>query len=569
MAKVFKTLKYKRKRKSGTTVDDNKTPLMSNMISPVDDIDGHPTVHMDMDPVLNAQILSRDEKSALSVLMDIHEGDIHFQEMEDAAEYKHKWLKRNGLTPRRPEDFSSYSQDWLIEYLNEMDVFAEKNRPTVPPEGDKGKYLNSTMRFMCSKVNTLSPVLQDSVRNYLIGWYNQHFFATLDLLMDKSSSMKEAFSLLNWVKETYFRQNLKGCHNIQDDVLRVSDPLLLTDWVEKSKQKILTLVQEDISAILQNILSEDQTVCDYRDEEAFIKLQLDVIQCLNATIQGTQAISHTLKKAIQRVCCDELHSFVERYVNAEKKRLKLQKPNETNSVLFVRTMYNCRLLRSYALTIVDVNNNTDSTTLQMLEKMTTHVLSSILQWLKASAEDHLKKYFKKADEHRWTLLNKIQNALAPLTEKEQGNEIKQSVTRAYLRCLMQRRYGELERRWGDVEKRVTQDAAQFHHTFNQLAGNANINLYSVQNGSDDEPKMFLVEVTEILRSSDLNALKLICSNLYKSFPTESEEYLSVLMNWKGRLSSRQIKEVLNVAVCQNGGRTRSYMPCWSCCGVCT
>ncbi|KAK1791603.1 hypothetical protein P4O66_013610 [Electrophorus voltai] len=312
------------------------------------------------------------------------------------------------VLPLRTEDFGSCSQDWLRENPNAMDMSAEKNF-TNQPEGTKefhllkGKYLNDAMSLICSKVNALVPVLEDSrLLNYLIDSYNRHLFATLDLLMDRSSSMIEAFFLLNWVKQTYFSQDLKGCHIIQDGVLRVSDPLLLTDWFEKSKQKVLILVQEHISTTLQNILQyEAQSVCEYTDEEALIKVQLDVIQVLEK-------------------------DRVKVYVNAENEWLKLQKPNEKNSLHFFRTIYTCQQLRSYALTIVDFNNNTDSFTILMLENMESQVLSSISQSLK-------------------TLAELIVNAAY------------QSVTRAYLQCLMQRKYRQLDRKWDDIEKRVKQD----------------------------------------------------------------------------------------------------------------
>lgn len=77
-----------------------------------------------------------------------------------------------------------------------------------------------------------------------------------------------------------FSQDHEGCLIKQRGVLSVSDPFLLSDWLEYSKQKLLTLVQEDISTTLHNILQHDdpKSICEDNNEETFIQVQLDVIQ---------------------------------------------------------------------------------------------------------------------------------------------------------------------------------------------------------------------------------------------------------------------------------------------------
>lgn len=59
-----------------------------------------------------------------------------------------------------------------------------------------------------------------------------------------------------------------------------------------------------------------------------------------------------------------------------------------------------------------------------------------------------------------------------------------SVTRAYLQCLMQRKYKHLEKRWNDVEKKIMGDAEFFYSNFPQQVRNTNVNtniLYVLAN----------------------------------------------------------------------------------------
>ncbi|MCJ8730649.1 hypothetical protein PDJAM_G00186790 [Pangasius djambal] len=501
------------------------------------------------------------QDSILPILIDTLSGDKYIQELKDAAEQ----VKQCGITADGNGGSGSYSQCRLKDYIIAVEKFVDNNFPALPTNSQPhtGEYLNDAMSLIHSKVISLVPVLDDSVlESYLLESYNRRLFGILFSLMDRSSSVKDSFFLLQWVTKTYFKQDHKGCLITQKGVLSVSDPFLLADWLEYSKQKVLTLLQDNISTTLHNILQHDElnNVCDDSNEEAFIQVQLDVIQCLDAPIQASKTVSHTLKNAVQRLCCDELHSFIQRYMNA-------QWADEANLQRHFKTIYTCTQLRSYALRIIDSNNNTDASTLLMLETMETQSLFSVQKLFANIAKDNLKKYFNKEDGHLNNMIDLIQKMLATLPQMEQGDETKQlivkaayhSVTRAYLECLMQRKYKKLENRWNDVEKKIMMDAERFHFSFAE------------QNGSNDVQKMVLLKMGEILQCRNVDTLKLLCSDLYIAFPKESEEYIPALLHWRGELPRRQIKKVIDVSRevegrIRKGDHVRPH-PCmyWWCC----
>ncbi|XP_017577566.1 uncharacterized protein si:dkey-196h17.9 isoform X2 [Pygocentrus nattereri] len=583
MSKVLKTLNDALKRRSCSRDRDSSKPLVSNMISQLNELmDGdsitqtchrlNSTDQCGTDPEIQAQGPEDEGQRVLSILSNVLLGDLRSQELKQAAEQVKQWAKVNGITPEGKE--GSYSQNWLREYLNIIEKSVDKHFPALQPEGSRdsqlqtGEYLKLALSLVWSEVIGLVPVLENSrLLSYLIDSYNRRLFAVLDLFVDRSSSVKEVSILLVWVKQTYFSHGFTGSPNIQDHVLRVSDPLLLTDWFEKSKQRFLTLLQKHISTVLQNILLYSEAHLDCRNEEDLIKVYLDVIQCLDAALQGSKIISETLMTAVKSLCYNELHTFVERYVSDEKKQLEAQKSNETYSFHLFRIVDTCKHLRSYCFNILDSNNDTNSPTLKMLENMEDHVSSIVQQWFAGLAEDHLKKYFKEKDVHIYKLMDMIKNVLAPLPLREQGERTKQhivnaayqGVTRAYLQCLMQRKCKQLERRWGDVDKRMMRDAELFHSTFTQLSI------------SDDEQKNFLLKMSEILNYNDTNSLKVSSAELYRDFPKESEEHLPALLKWKRGLSKRQMKEIMVVSqeACQNGEHiTPCRLKYWSCCLCC-
>ncbi|KAF4090291.1 hypothetical protein AMELA_G00050280 [Ameiurus melas] len=507
------------------------------------------------------------QDTILSIFMNTLVEDTYLQELKATAEQ----VKQCDIIPDGNGGSDSNSQCRLKDYLTAVEMFVQNNFPALPTNSQlyTEEYLNGAMSFICNKVTGLVLVLEDSrLVNYLLDSYNRHVFSMLHLLMDRSSSVKDSLCLLQWVKNTYFRQGHKGCPITQNCVLSVSDPLLLADWLEYSKQKFLTLLKDNISTTLHNILQHDETNGDCYDdssEEAFIQVQLDVIQFLNAHIQASKTVSHILKTAVQRLCCDELHSFMQRYVNA-------QSANQANLLCHFRTIYTCRQLRSYALSIIDSNNNTDLSTLLMLKNMETQSLSSAQQLFANIAKDNLKKYFTKGDGHLNNMMIIIQKMLASLPQLEQGEETKElivkaayhSVTSAYLQCLMQRKYKKLEKRWNDVEKKIMCDAELFHSKF------------AKQNGSGDKQKIFLLKMGEILQCRHEDTLKCNCLELYLTFPEESEEYIPELLYWRGAMSRRKIKKIINVSRgvedrnvdVRNAHHLRTHPQVYWCCCLC-
>ncbi|KAI4888311.1 hypothetical protein NFI96_017626, partial [Prochilodus magdalenae] len=584
MAKVLKTLTNPLKRIHWKRDRDVKQPLVSGMTELVnapekvqcyasDDINPlADSRDSGTDPYIQALDSQDEGQKVLSVLADILLGDLGSQ--EQPAEQVKQWAKRNGITPGGKK--GSYSQNWLTDYLEIVDMSVEKHFPIRPPEGPRDsyqktlRYLNSALRSVRREVFGLTPVLEDAgLLSYLVDSYNRRLLAVLEVLMDRSSSVEETFLLLHWAKQTYFSHGFKDSSNIQDGVIRVSDPLLLTHWFEKSKQKLLILIQRDISNMLQNILQYNETPCDYKNEEDFIKVYLDVIQCLNATRQQSKIFSQILMDAVQRLCFDELHIFVQRYVKDEKKRLETQKSRNTYSLQdMYRIINTCKHIRSYAFDLMDSNNDTDISTVLVLENMEGQVLSIIQELFADLAEDKLKKYFKQRDTyHINILLGVIKKMLEPLPQMEQGKGTKQCivnvtyqiVTGAYLRCLMQSKRDKMEKIWGAIDRRMTTDAQRFHCTFSELSI------------SDDKQKEFLNRMSDILRHNDINYLKSLGQELYSSFPKESEEHLHAMLKWKG-LSKRQIREILDVRqeAYEDGGHvTPRRLTYWSYCLCCT
>ncbi|XP_058652480.1 uncharacterized protein si:dkey-196h17.9 [Onychostoma macrolepis] len=306
----------------------------------------------------------------------------------------------------------------------------------------------------------------------------------------------------------------------------------------------LYLLKDDISKTLQNILNYDEELGhngDSMDEETVIRVHLDVTQCLNAVIQGSKQFSHTLMYTTQTLCLKELHQFVQEYVYVEKERLEKQQHLKKNSVHLFRLISTCRQLRFFAPELnPDMNNGDDlSNITHMLKEMEDHVLSIVQEMMKHVAQAFLRHYFKKGGEQIQGLTEAIKKQCASLPQTDEGKEIQEifvnvsydCVSHVYLDCLMKSKFRRLERRWGNVEGRIRKDVLSFTEL----------------NGTDDQKNHLLRKLSEVLLCSDVEALKITCCDLFKNFPQDSERYVPGLLRWKGMLSERQMREVLDLS----------------------
>lgn len=143
------------------------------------------------------------QESALPIFIHTLPADKYFQELKDAAEL----VKQCSITSDGNEGSGGYFQCRLKDYLTAVERFVENTFAALQTDSQpyNGEYLSDVMSLICSKVAALVPVLEDSeLVSYLLDSYNRHLFCTLHLLMDGSSSVKDAFYLLQWVTKLYF-----------------------------------------------------------------------------------------------------------------------------------------------------------------------------------------------------------------------------------------------------------------------------------------------------------------------------------------------------------------------------
>ncbi|XP_056617245.1 uncharacterized protein LOC130432040 isoform X2 [Triplophysa dalaica] len=490
-------------------------------------------------------------EEVLSLLQNSLSPTSNPQDREKAAIMIEKWGQLNGVTIDKKE--GTYSQDWLCRFKQLIDESVERHFPILPEdEKQTSEQLLEFENIICSEVRLLIPVLKDAgLLRYLTDSYSRQLFIKLDLIVNRDLSENDTFCLLDWGKRVFFSPDYK-------DAFSVHDPLLFSGWFERAKQKLLTVLKDDISKYLENILCNEENHEENEmsmNEEWFIRLHLDVTQCLGAAIKKSERYCPTLKNSVQILCLEELRSFSQKYADGEKQRLK---SFEKNFVYLCRIISTCMKLNCCAVQICNVDNNEAPAVLKMLEDQ---VLSIVQKMIYDLAQVSFKSSFKNGNEQIYKPMEEIQKQCASLSRIAAAEEIKtiivnlayDSVSRVYLDCLMKSNFKWLERRWGKVEEKIRQHIIHFEDKF------AKMNCSVEQN-------QLLGRMSEVLFYSDVDTLKLTCASLFQDFPDESEHYLPGLLRWRRTLSRFQVREILDVARlgCQNPDNHPHFQMCLCC-----
>ncbi|XP_062325821.1 uncharacterized protein si:dkey-196h17.9 [Osmerus eperlanus] len=336
--------------------------------------------------------------------------------------------------------------------------------------------------------------------------------------------------------------------------------MLLSNYLTHAKEKVLPIIQEEISTSLTRILQNEACSRDIEsysgNEEAFVALYMDAVQCIDAVRKTALKISSTFKTKVEIVCFHELHNFIQMYISAEKKHHQKQtKTDKTILMHSFKTFNHCVELRQYVQTTGEnINKHLYTEIISTLENMEASALKLILSTLIHRTEISFKRYFKKGG-HMENITTEIKELLDPIpnnwkTQETVVNKAYESIMTLYLKCLVQSNPAHVMKAWPDVGRRVTQDAHLLDDMFQGL------------NPKVERKNLILRNVGEILDCSSIDIIKLITANTLQDCPIASVDLIKALLRWCG-ISGRQLGEV--IAVCQDVSETHTKPGHWYFC----
>ncbi|XP_078145745.1 exocyst complex component 3 [Centroberyx gerrardi] len=443
---------------------------------------------------------------------------------------------------------------------------ARTHFPKLPVEAEVNleKHLLNVQETVAKELLRLAPLLKTSrLLGFLIDCYHRQTFAHLHGLLRHVTSTKKGFVLMEWALNTYLSQELLGHPDLQDkDLMKPVDLLLLTDWVQQAQDKLLLNMQVDISRSLEKILqNEKNEKSTTEDEEAFVRLHVDTIQCINANLQTAEHISPVLKERVREVCFQELQDFVKRYISMQKKTLEKQaKMDRPETTHFFKTLNTCKELKLYVQTNGKGIKNVDHVeTVTALENMEAFTVKLLMDNLIQITESYLKRYFKKDDKQMLLLIDEIREQFhrRPCcldVQKRVMDEAYQRISQIYFEHLVRSSQKKLEARWSDAAgRRVSQDAELLHLTFSDLSPEVR------------RWNLVLLTVRELLDCRSTDALKMTVAKMLQDCSKEScsvdLELLPALLRFRGDLSGWEVREVLDA--CLPDQPRPASCCCWS------
>ncbi|XP_046904828.1 exocyst complex component 3 isoform X2 [Hypomesus transpacificus] len=426
-----------------------------------------------------------------------------------------------------------------------IEAFAVKHFSKVPKEGDLqlSIHLKDVQdAIICDLLKLVTLPKEVWFLESRIECYHQRIFKHLNQILLHIRTTEQAFTLLDWVVHSYSSQEFKGHPNLKDEALQKQDLMLLSNYLTHATEKVLPIIQEEISTSLTRILQNEECSRDIEsysgNEEAFVALYVDAIQCIDAVRKTALKISSNFKTKVEEVCFHELHNFIKMYTSAEKKYHQKQTQTDKTILHSFKTFNHCVELRQYVQTTgKNINKRLYTEIISALESMEASALKVILRTLMHRTEISFKTYFKKGG-HMENITTDIKELLDPIPNnwKTQEfyllfqtvvNKAYESILTLYLKCLVQSNRAHVMKAWPDVGKRVTQDAQLLDDMFQGL------------NPKVERKNLILRNVGEILECSSIDTVKLITANTLKECPIASVDLIKALLRWRG-ISGKQL-----------------------------
>uniref|UniRef100_A0A2I4CC20 Uncharacterized protein si:dkey-196h17.9 n=1 Tax=Austrofundulus limnaeus TaxID=52670 RepID=A0A2I4CC20_AUSLI len=461
---------------------------------------------------------------------DLQEGLVHenpaAHDLFNTAEVERSQELHNVLSfSRTRSDGSSGSESDSWEH---MPLLKPQDFPKPPADLDQDqnlkKHLVSLWGIVSAELERFCHSGSGEDLKNMIDSCHQRTFIHLHGLLQKIRSSENCFVLLTWVKQTYLSQ----------EQLADPEPVLLTDWDNKARQKLIPQVQEEFSKSLSKILQQNRTQT-IDDEETYVGLYVDVIQYTSSMIQKAQSTSPELHNEVQEVCSQELMNFVTSYTaeQAETLRASVQKTDET--IHFLKTLRTCEELRKYVQLKENFSLKEEITS--KLKDMEALILKLLMEIITELAERDLRGYFKKP-RHQMQLLTDLKTRFPKTSyfrdeQKEVMAQAYEVIAHVYLKRLIRTSRWKLKLWSSAVGPKVSSDTEELQGTILDLAP-------GVQLG-----KVMLLSVPEVLKNKDIDTLKLILAGSQKDCGRSSKDLdlIPDLLRWKG-LSRSQVTEVL-------------------------
>ncbi|XP_062378543.1 exocyst complex component 3-like protein isoform X2 [Sardina pilchardus] len=438
------------------------------------------------------------------------------------------WGQKNPVpAPGQGSRAGRYPQLWLHQFQLQVQKSVERHFPSLP-EGVSAEqqppqpstYLRQVQEVVQRELLRLAPVLKEAgLLGTVIDRYHTHTVSQLQLLLQENLDMNQTFTLLEWTLHTNLRDNMLRHAELAADVQVAADLLLLSQWIQKAKSKLLNVTEFYVAGCLQRILKmeeEEVESRDYSDEEAFIRLPLDVTQCLTSVARRAETVSRSLLGEIQRINLSQLHAFINRFRALERKHVG----NGKGGVLHLfRTVNTYRELRLLAVQLAS-EAQTDAA----------FPAADAVNLLKELEAQATKQLLHTATRNTEVVMDTVYSRIVSL----------------YLEQLLLSNHIDLEKMWGEVGVVIKEDAEEMQKVFSQ------------QNGGVEQKSELLLKAAEIVSCEDVKALKISCLELSTDYPDVSKKQLKKLLQWRGRLSSRQVKAVLEIS--HQGNRLPSWIP---------
>ncbi|XP_069494220.1 tumor necrosis factor alpha-induced protein 2-like isoform X2 [Ambystoma mexicanum] len=395
-----------------------------------------------------------------------------------------------------------------------------------------------------------------AVCNVYAKYYFRHFSTHLNTITDFGLDEKDSSHLLVWV-HTIYPNEIMGhpdlIHNVSWQSL---GPLLPPEKISELESQYVSNVVELVKARMNKSLEYEVKSWTGDKPPAVLnsishsELPIDVIQALNAELEGAERLSLPLANQLLPPLIGQLASFLMSYKTRFEDFLAGNKSHQHYLPTVIANLNSCGDYRDYVQSLEDRHLEAEAKVsvcdiMVEIDEIESVAFDALLEVLILKLQPKFKKLSQKnglCGHGTMTEIIKISEAHILQLKTLKRNYYQETLglihghlVKEYLKRLMKKKVSaKSAEQQESIAKQITESASL-------------IKECCVAHGSEARwLNDAIPKIAEIVKLQDLDAIKIVVASLAYQYPDISKHHVSAILYLKGNLRHSDVKDIQNI-----------------------
>ncbi|XP_071353706.1 exocyst complex component 3-like protein 4 [Trachinotus anak] len=367
----------------------------------------------------------------------------------------------------------------------------------------------------------------------------------LKKLEPHATELRELYSLLDWIINTYKSQSIMGSLSLQPDMKDESTELQLEEnFLKQLKEKYCSKVKEDMRSYLDGVIKLENEEFwkerkDPEKEEDFLisQIYMDIWKGVESNVQISRTIDAQLEQKVTSSCLEELKQFPKKFEAEFNRHCSSLKPQP------LWTQYQITYINTFTLLQEHMEGYQAACPdeVERFRREGKWLIVRLLQGLEDQFKDEVKPYLRRMMTRKWMTddadfkqlydqtrkLSEHCAVMRPPHVQEFASRLHYHVVKEYIGQLMKNNYSCKNRKHENAAAKISEQWNKLSSEFVDMESSHEW-LYPVGD-----------ELSNIIGQKNKSDIKDHVEPLMKDYPDFSRNHLVAVLHFRGLMRGRE------------------------------